>query len=326
MIRLMTYINHAGLPYKAYAFTGQEALRKAVREHGLLFVLCAGQVYRELAADPCMHNIPIGCLTEVAGADGLTPYGLCENLLPDDLHSAREQTMEVVARPADRFLYRYRSASQLVEDITACVIPLLPEQRSAGMPVYMVYSPCARCGKTTLALELTRQLPGALYIGMETYNSLLEAAKQGSFGQLLYGIMQEDPAVCDRLQTIRQVWHNSYLVPSADAYYDLRVLDEPHMQWFLDALAQTGQYTAVVLDIGTGAIGEPGLLRLGQRIWVPVWEDAASQHKLDCMRNAMAVWDCQDIPDRMEVIPMQDRKGWEAGIPQLVRDRLHPGI
>ncbi len=313
MIRLMEYMNNAGLPYRVYAFTEQTSLIEAVCEHGLILVVCADIVYRELAGDPRMQRIPIVCLTDEAVTVPRTAEG--SGRLPD-------AQIEDDQRPADRRIYRYRPASRLVDDITACVMPLLPRQSDGEMPVYMVYSPCAASGKTTMALELARQLPGSLYIGMEDYNSLGVNEMQMHFGRLLYAIMQEDPAITESLLSIRQVWHNSYFIPSADAYYDLCVLDLKHLQWFIDRTKQSGQYTALIMDIGTGALEDPGLLRLGHRIVIPVYEDEVSKQKHISMKRAFDVWDCQDVLDRMEVIPVSHGGDWKVRIQNVVRELI----
>lgn len=279
----MEYINGAELPYMAVAFSDAEALKRYLKEHALTMLVTAQRMAGE------MPEIPMLYLSAV--------------------HTDEENAV-----------YRYQSGTRLVEQITVHFRSLVPDSRTQETWVYMVYSPIGRSGKTSLALELTRQLAGSLYIGMENFSSLESTG--GTLGSLLYSVMQKDERVLDELNGIRVPYHGSFLVASPPAYYDLRVLDYEHLSWFLTQLCRSSEYSAIILDVDAGVFETMELLRCGGRLLVPVLHGDKENKKLQSMEQAMRAWGCRELYERMEFVALPDAQKEGAEFERCVKELL----
>lgn len=228
--------------------------------------------------------------------------------------------LSAIQRDEENMIYRYQCGDRLAEEIAFHFRRLVPDSRTRETEVYMVYSPLGRCGKTALALEVTRQLPGSLYIGMETYNSLNITG--GALSQLLYSIMQKEESVLDELKELRSPYHGSYIVASSLSYYDLRVLDYEHLSWFLARLCKASEYSAIILDVDAGVFDSMELLRCGDRLLVPVLRGDKENIKLRSMERAMRAWGYQELYERMELIEMPDLHIQRGEFQRFVKELL----
>lgn len=279
----MEYINSCALPYTALAFSDEEALIRYVENHTLVLLVSAHEIV-SLAV-----SIPVVYLSAEATAE--------ENII-----------------------YRYQRGSKLVEELTSFFRQIVPENRQQKTIVYMVYSPIGRSGKTTLALELARQLSGSLYIGMETYNSL--DIEEGDFGSLLYSIMQKEDRVLDEVRALKTPYHGSYIVASSAAYYDLHVLDYEHLSWFLTVLCQSSEYGAIILDVDAGVFDTMEMLCCGDRLLVPVLQGDIESRRLQHMERAMKAWGHHELYARMEFVELPDYKTQRETFQAYVKEVL----
>ena len=228
--------------------------------------------------------------------------------------------LSAIQTDEENSIYRYQCGDRLVEGITSYFRMLVPDSRTRETVVYMVYSPIGRSGKTALALELTRQLSGSLYIGMETYNSL--STTGGSVDQLLYSIMQKEESVLDELNEIRVPYHGSYVVASPLSYYDLRVLDYEHLSWLLAILCKAAAYSAIILDVDAGVFDSMELLRCGDRLLVPVLRGDKENIKLKNMERAMGAWGYGEIYEHMELLELPDLQTQKGEFQKFVKGLL----
>lgn len=279
----MEYINDCALPYVALAFSEEKALRQYLESHTMVLLVSAQTV----SADGI--KIPVIWLSEE--------------------RMSNENT-----------IFRYQCGAKLVEQITYYFMQLVPGSRERETGIYMVYSPVGRSGKTALALELVRQLPGSLYIGMESYSSLEVAG--GTFGHLLYSIMHKEEEILEELAELRSPYYGSYILASALAYYDLRVLDYEHLFWFLERLRGAGEYSAVVLDVDAGVFDTMEVLGCSDRLFMPVLQGERENLRLRSMECIMQAWGYQEIYNRIEFVKLPNAQTQKTEFQKYVRELL----
>ncbi len=262
--RLAGFLNKdEGLPFVAVVFTRADALKRYLTEKSLAFLISGMEEIIEA------EDIPVIRLVEKKTTD----YGM---------------------------LYRYQKASLIKTDILERYEYLLPEKLTGESLIYGIYSPIGRCGKTTFALELLRQLRGSMYIGMETFNSINMDC--GSIEPLLYGIMQKDETVFSELMELSGDWDGRRLLRSPDCYADLKYIDIDHLSWFLRGLSERTGITSVVMDIGPGVFEGPEMLKVCDRIIVPY--DTDNDIRINSMESGFKKIGLTEITDRMEYVRM----------------------
>lgn len=266
-MRLTEYINGAALPFLMLAFTNVSAVEEYLKEQPLTLLIMPR------TQEKTKWDIPVLFLSDTRTED-------------------------------EKLLFRYQSAARLSERISDCFFRTIPQKDTKDAAVYMVYSPFGRCGKTALALELTRQLPGSLYIGMEEFNSL-PGNGQG-FQQLLYSIMQKHAGAIEELAECRQDMFSAYALASPDCYFDFRVLDREHLEWFCNLLKQSGEYTAVVFDVGSGVFESPELLLCCDRLLVPLPAGQQESKKKKSMEAGLTRLGFRQLLERMEYLELPD--------------------
>ncbi len=266
-MRLMEYINASSAPFLALAFTSVEALDSYLREQSLSLL-----VVSEMLTQP-EYDVP--------------------RIFLSGARSSEEDS-----------IYRYQSAAGILEQISSYFFRVIPQAAAGDTSIYMVFSPIGRCGKTALALELVRQIPGSLYIGMEDFCSLPEEGP--GFCRLLYSIMQKNREVLEELEGCRRSLCSGYILPSSDCYYDLRVLDREHLEWFCSQLRQSGQYTAIIFDVGAGVLDSPELFDCFDRILVPLPSGYRGNRKVSSMEAGLMRFGYKQVLERMEYLELPD--------------------
>lgn len=267
-MRFTEYMNHNTLPYMVLAFTEVSAVERYLQSQTLhLIVTSEPDIFNSL-------DIPIIFLSGI-----------------------RQEGTNV--------LYRYQNADALTEEITMYFSGLYTVVDMQGAEIIMVYSPLGRCGKTALALELVRQIPGSLYLGMECFSSLdMEA---GSLEGLLYSIMQKDASILEELPHLQGALYSGYMLKSPDCYYDLRSLDYEHLEWFLAQLKTCKMYTSIVLDVGGTVFDNPKMLNLCDRLLVPTVQGERESQVIAGMERGFQKNGCKDILTKMEFLALPDQ-------------------
>lgn len=287
-MRLTEYINGQAFPFLMLAFTSVSAVEEYLKEQSLaLLIMPVGE-------EKAKWDIPVLFLSDIRTED-------------------------------EKLLFRYQSAARLSERISYCFFRAVPQKNVEDAAVYMVYSPFGRCGKTALSMELIRQLPGSLYIGMEEFNSL-PGDGQG-VEQLLYSIMQKHEGVIEELVQYRQNVFSAYALASPDCYFDFRVLDREHLEWFCAQLTQSGQYTAVVFDVGSGVFESPELLLGCDRLLVPMPAGQKGGKKQRSMEAGFTRLGFQKLLERMEYLELpeadRDRTLFQRKVSELLSGNIN---
>ncbi len=204
-------------------------------------------------------------------------------------------------------LYRYRSTEQILRAVLA--EHRLREvkddaERSGKTRKIAVYSPVARCGKTSFALELSAalgQVGTVLFLSFEVLNAhLKDDADRPAVSDLLYGALirsgREDLPVPDserggqvtRLGPVR----------CAD---DLALSGPEGWRGLIEALAAVGTYRFLVADLGDLVLPPASVLTVFDRIILPVLQDEVSQKKL-------ALWEASFSEEEAAVLREKTRR------------------
>ncbi len=210
-LRLAEYANETeGLPFSVIPFTHIESVKQYLMKRELVYLL-------------------VGSACNFEGLE------VKKVTLTDRVTSKEDE------------IYRYQKAADLVQEMRLRFETIMPSAIRMQLQVYGVTSAYGGSGKTTVALELLRQLPGSLYIGMEGCSSL--ARGTSDFGQLLYGIMQKNDNVISRLMDMAEPHGAGYVMQSPVCFGDLQVLDQEHLRWFLQRIKEEASLGSVIFDM-----------------------------------------------------------------------------
>lgn len=216
------------------------------------------------------------------------------------------------------YIYRYQKAGALLQEVLIHFERHMPVKKQGECAVYGISSAVGRSGKTRLALELCRQIPGSLYIGMETYNSL--SYQNHSLGNFLYELMQCKEECVEQMQELLVPFHESYVLPSPDCACDLRTLDAYHLEWFLKLLKSREHYTAIILDVGVGVLESPECFGVCDRLLFLVRAD--STRHVESMERGWKRLGYQQLIERLEYCELPEE---EEELAQYVT-RLRKGL
>lgn len=204
-------------------------------------------------------------------------------------------------------LYKYRSSEQILNAV-------LEEHRLRGMALdagqtdrartIAVYSPVARCGKTSFALELAAALGRVgkvLFVSFEVLNAHpADTADEPAVSDLLYGaLIRSGPTDLpvpekDRGGQVRR------LGPVRCAE-DLAQAGPEGCRGLIETLSGSGCCRFLVADLGDLVLPPAPVLSVFDRIYVPVLQDGISLKKLE-------LWESSFLEEEAAVLREKCRK------------------
>ena len=198
------------------------------------------------------------------------------------------------SRPTDLgeqevYVGKYQSAKILIRDIFAVYVEQTKENitrrgQTEKARFVAVYSPVHRIGKTTFAKALAREWgkkERVLYLNLEEYAGLAKCTEEGwGLGDLLYFVKQGDGTLHARMQlAVQREGTLEYFSPLLMSV-DLKAVTYEEWQKLFEAIAESGIYSKVVLDLGESVQGLFQILEGCERIYMPMLEDDVSQQKV----------------------------------------------
>ena len=188
-------------------------------------------------------------------------------------------------QPSERGIYKYRSVKEICQE-------LLTGLRRPGMDGSLdfgcvaVFSPLGRCGKTALARALAVSAGdwGGLYIGMEEYTD------RAVHSELLYQIRQRTPEIYEAVVREQTIEDGAAVLHVSGMFSELRDVREEDLKWLHEQLLQPGRYRRLIYDIGGAALADLSILRIFERIYMPVLPDDISVRKLSRFREVLREW------------------------------------
>ncbi|WP_099158601.1 AAA family ATPase [Virgibacillus ndiopensis] len=170
-----------------------------------------------------------------------------------------------VAKPTNNYasVYRYQRLNQLVSDVLAIYYQ---ENELAGMllarskqtSVLSVFSPVGGSGKTTVAINLCKQLAlngsKVFYLNLELLNTTklyFSSLEDNPSLQILYYIKAESNQLLSKIESLKK--YDPY---SMVDYFDIEIsaeemleLNESDVNKLINSVVQTGSYDYIVVDL-----------------------------------------------------------------------------
>ncbi len=256
------------VPFTVVPFTSLETLKAYAKEHTIEILLVSGSVPAEQLKD-------MGARSVVTLAEG-----------------------EIVSSTGDYpSVYKYQSTDSVIREIMAyyCEKPqpmLVAVGRRAR--ILGIYSPVARCLKTSLALTMGQQLARdgkVLYIGFELFSgfgSLLGENGKGDLSDVLYFFRQESFSVI-RLKSIVYNWKDMDYIPPVRYPEDLEQLTGEEAARLVEQLASECGYEYIIVDTGQAICNVIPLLDRCDIVYMPIKEDGVSSAKLETFEQYLDV-------------------------------------
>ncbi len=202
---------------------------------------------------------------------------------------------------------KYQEAEKVRQQILACYVELekefFPRLKATGSAKLIgMYSPVRRCLQTTFALtygQLLAQQHRTLYISFERYGSFEEwqDTKRQDLCSLLY-FQQEEESVLIHLQAMVQRFGNlEYVVPMLNGE-NLLYVTLKEWQKLLQSITESGEYEYVILDLSEGMQGLFEILRMCNKIYTIVKEDAGAKKKILQYEQLLSLQEYEDVKSK----------------------------
>lgn len=204
----------------------------------------------------------------------------------------RKEAEEIQGR---RAVYKYQHVDRILAEVFENS-GISFQTRTSGTRVFAVYSPIGRCGKTSFAIALGKELARGgktLYLHLDSYSGqeMLEREEENlNLGDLLYFLKQEHTNPASRLAAMTlQDERLDFLLPIPIST-DLKEVVKEDWLLLLEWLEKESPYENILLDIGEGVQGIFDILNRCDKIYMPMVPDEVSERKLCCYeRNLQAM-------------------------------------
>ena len=282
-VHFTEHVNRRGnIPFEIHAFTSTERLGEYLKD----------------------HTVEILLISEKAMCSEVGNWNIQEIvILSEDM---RRESKERYPR-----VYKYQSSINVVREVLA----VYGEKKSLKDPaekflkpkcrIIGVYSPVARCLKTSLALTLG-QIAGrdraALYMSFEEFagfEGLLREKYERNISDVIYYLRQEDENIILKLSQIIQKAGRLDYIPPAHSPEDLRNVKAAEWHELLSALIEKSSYEVIILDIGDGLGMLRDFLSECDVIYMPTKENAFAKAKIQAFDEWLELWDSAAVKSRI---------------------------
>lgn len=278
---LTDYLNEKkSTPFEVQAFTNVESLQAFAREHEIEILLISTRAMcNEIRELPVARTI---ILSEGEPLQGLEEYP---------------------------FVYKYQSSDQLLSEVLEYYAEAQPQPYIFGSSarktrIYGVYSPIGRARKTSFALTLGEMLSEnsqVLYLNFEEFSGfeeLFNRKYRTDISDLIYFSRQKEGGFIYKLNSVVQTFHELHYIPPALSPADIRDVSGKEWMDFLQEISMYGEYDILILDLSEQVDDLFQILRICDRIYLPVLEDAISQAKLSQYEKLIHMLDMEDILEK----------------------------
>ncbi len=165
-----------------------------------------------------------------------------------------------------------------------------------------MYSPVKRCLQTTFALtygQLLARKHTTLYLSFEYFVGRQEWAEgvEDGLSKLLYFLPQEKSFVAHMKSLTRNVGGLDYITPMENGENLLYVNGQEWLR-LIRAIADSGEYEYIILDLSEHLQGMFELLRLCNKVYTIVKEDAIAQGKILQYEQLLQLQHYEDVKSR----------------------------
>lgn len=274
-VRFMEHMNRKKtMPFEVHAFTDKEKLLEYVTAHHVEILLISEHDLEEGCEYPAGQII---VLTDRSSGNGLFP-NVCKY---QSSSQVMREVMEVYGRQCGGI------------EIDRGVI-IKPPMKIAG-----VFSPVARCGKTSFALALGQNLARVkptLYLNFEAGSGmkvLLNGSWERDLSDIIYYIRRGEKNIAARLlPLIRELGQMGY-VPPCSAPSEIYNVEEDEWRRMFESLRRDSSYEMLVLDLGSLPLFMPEILEECDVIYMPLRGDEVARAKLKEYEEALKEHDVE---------------------------------
>lgn len=248
------------VPFTVVPFTSLENLKKYAKTHVIEILLVSGAVPPEQLKEIGAGSVVTLAEGEIVSAAGSYPS-----------------------------VYKYQSTDSVIREVMAyyCEKPQ-PMLVAVGKraKIIGIYSPVARCLKTSLALTMGQQLARdgkVLYVGFEVlsgFGSLLGGNGKGDLSDVLYFFRQENFSII-RLKSIVYNWKDMDYIPPVKYPEDLEQMTGEEAARLAEQLASECGYEYIIMDLGQIICNIIPVLECCDIVYMPIKEDGVSSAKLE---------------------------------------------
>ena len=222
---------------------------------------------------------------------------------------------------------KYKNADRLLQDVLRFYseddMDRLNRAVSEKSRVIGIFSPAARCGRTSLAIALGMLFSGqdrTLLISLDGYAGpfrYIAAEAVSDLSDVIYGFRQGRGSWSLVAQSVYSFGGLDY-IPPVRYYQDLLQMQPRSMAELLLRIADESGYEQILLDIGSYGSLAPETAELCDRIFMPVPEDEISRCKAEEFREAMERSGRKELLDRIITVqlPLEERTLQEMTRPE----------
>lgn len=249
-------------------------------------------------------------------------YKEMEEVQPDMILSTKEEVVEHIRKHypnvccvylTDREIrepygtdcvYRYQSAAMIVEEADR-ILKCEGRYGNTEKTAVAVYSPVARCGKTSMLLDYVRENKQRkwLYIGMEDY-----CGQNGeTVDDLLYFVKEKKDE-----KVLRTIEKYNGIVASPFSLFDTKTWNREDMVWLLEVLKKASGYDGMLFDIGTGVLHHIRMLTAFDKVIVPYVQEPTALVKKDRFIQLVKAYGLEEWTEQIRFLDMKHTNELDA--------------
>lgn len=288
---LMQYINQKqSMPFKTIAFTNKKALYKYLKENHIdILLISAADMEKQLEDENIEKIILLSngkIFSEYIGYASIYKYQSSERIIKEILD----------------YFVEVHSCSKVLPDV------------SKDVEIVAVYSPVKRTGQTLFSLTLGQVLANdfaTLYINLEEFSAFDKIFHQnfdGDLSDLMYFYKQSPDTLPIKLKAIVNTLHQLDYIPPLVYSKDLRNIKTEKWIELIEAIADTGMYEKIILDISS-MIGDIfTILDFCNKVYMPIINETLSLMKVSAFEEYLLKSENNSILDKSIKVKMPSVK------------------
>lgn len=216
------------------------------------------------------------------------------------------------------FVYKYQSSDQLLSEVMEYYAADHPQVYFPGKmgrktKFYGVYSPIGRSRKTSFALtmgEILAETKQVLYLNFENFSGfeeLFHIKYQKDLSDLIYFTRQKENGLVFRFNSVVQSFHELQYIPPAPSPWDIRDVSGEEWLNLLHEITSICEYDIIILDLSEQVDDLLCILKMCDRIYMPVQDDAVSRAKMAQYEKLLPMSDMEEVLEKTRKVkpPLQ---------------------
>lgn len=229
-------------------------------------------------------------------------------------------------------IYKYQSSEKVIRELMEYYEPVYEvseESQIGSSQLIGIYSPIKRCLKTSFSLALGQvygQEEKTLYLNLEKFSGM--AALSGNehlsnLSDVIYYFREKGEEFVGKLDSmVERIERMDYIPPVLNPE-DIEDMEGSEWQEFFKILLNKGRYKVVIIDFGEGIRGTCEILRMCNKIYMPIKTDQVSLIKIEEYEKYLSKTDREDILSK--TIKVKLNKEGKVGIRGNYIDQLIQG-